>query len=114
MSDKTTVQSHDLSESPRPSDLAFAAEISTATLVELLIHKGILSPGEILEAERQARLRRFHNDEKIKQRQEGGRKKHARLKKWASKKRWSRRLTARLFGWEWKRSKVSSADDMQG
>jgi hypothetical protein len=113
MSDKTSEQSNDLYESQQQHELAFVTEISTSTLVELLVRKGILSPGEILEAERQSRLKHYIKDEKLNRRQEGVRKKHARLKKWASKKRWRRRLTARLFGWEWKRNKVSSSDDMQ-
>ncbi|MBN1466291.1 hypothetical protein JXA02_11045 [candidate division KSB1 bacterium] len=111
MSDKPSEGNYTTSASPQQHELAFASEISTSTLVKLLVHKGILSPGEILETERQMRLKKFTVDEKLNLHQETGQKKHARLKKWASKKRWSRRLTARLFGWEWKRTKISTAND---
>jgi hypothetical protein len=40
----------------------------------------------------------------------GSRKKHSWLKRKMSKKRWSRRLGTFLFGWEWKKVKITRGD----
>ena len=92
------------------SDTLFANEISTSTLVSVLINKGIVTTNEIIEAERHVRLKQFISEEQQNQ-QRQKKKLSFRLKKWASKKRWSRRLTARLFGWEWKRQKTVNQTD---
>jgi hypothetical protein len=86
---------------PKRSDLSFSTEISTATLVKLLVRKGLLIPSELVEEERQTRLNlkdavgdssKTHDQHK-----------RSRFKRWASKHKWSRHLTRRLFGWEFKR-----------
>jgi hypothetical protein len=89
------------------SDISFSNEISTTTLVKLLIRKGILTPKEVLEEERVTRFNKQIVENKIQNHLLQKKKKRSRLKRWASKHRWSRRLTSRLFGWEWKRNKHS-------
>lgn len=85
-----------------PPDYSFSNEISTATLVKVLIRKGILTPSEILDEERNTRLdilEEYNKTKKIKKH----RHKRSKLKKWAARHRWSRRLTTKIFGWEWKK-----------
>ena len=89
-------------------DVSFSDEISTTTLVRLLVRKGILTTKEVLEEERVTRLQEQVVDSKIKHRLSHKHKKRSLFKHWASRHKWSRRLTARLFGWEWKRSKHNS------
>lgn len=89
------------------SDISFSNEISTTTLVKLLIRKGILTPKEVLEEERLTRFNQQIVESKIQSHLSRKKKKRSRLKRWASKHRWSRRLTSRLFGWEWKKNKHS-------
>ncbi len=89
-------------------DISFSDEISTTTLVKLLVRKGILTTKEVLEEERVTRLHNQVIDAKIEHHIANKHRKHSRFKKWASKHKWSRRLTARLFGWEWKRSKSTT------
>ena len=103
--DQSNQTSHHIHSSA--PNVTFAGKISTSTLANLLVHKGILTTSEILQAEQQVRLKKTTVDKKSKEHREH-KKKHSRLKKWASKKRWSRRLSARLFGWEWKKSKMSN------
>lgn len=91
-------------------DISFSDEISTTTLVKLLVRKGILTTKEVLEEERVTRLHNQVVEAKIEHHlsHKHKHKKQSRFKKWAAKHKWSRRLTAILFGWEWKRSKHSS------
>jgi len=84
-------------------DTSFSNEISTSTLVKLLVRKGLLSPAEILEEERTTRLRILENQNKIQQKLRVHHLKRSRMKRWAAKHRWARRLTSALFGWEWKK-----------
>lgn len=93
-------------KSSRPKlDQTFSNEISTATLVKLLIRKNVLSPSEILEEERETRRLKIDEHNKTHAKLQKHKHKRARFKKWASKHRWSRRLTSKLFGWEWKKVK---------
>jgi hypothetical protein len=89
-------------------DVSFSDEISTTTLVKLLVRKGILTTKEVLEEERNTRLQQQVVEAKLEHHLEHKQKKRSRIKKWASKHKWSRRVTARLLGWEWKRSKSDS------
>jgi len=89
-------------------DTAFLKEISTAALAELLIKKGILNPAELLQQERE--LRYFETDHftfRSSRKKKHGRE--GRLRQWASRRRWSRRLTKSLFGWEWKKVRQEKA-----
>ncbi len=90
-------------------DVSFSDEISTTTLVKLLVRKGILTTKEVLEEERMTRLHHQVVETKLEHHLEHKHKKRSRLKKWASKYKWSRRVTATLFGWEWKRAKSMNA-----
>jgi hypothetical protein len=87
---------------PEP-DTAFLKEISTAALTKLLIKKGLVTPSEILQQERELRSRDF--DHSIGQTSAKHSNKNGRVRQWASKKRWSRQLTSTLFGWEWKKTR---------
>ncbi len=86
---------------PEP-DAAFLKEISTATLARLLIKKGILSPSEILQQEREIRsgMPDFYESRPRAGKRHG---KTGRIRRWAAKRRWRRRLTSKVFGWEWKK-----------
>lgn len=82
-------------------DASFLSEISSATLVKLLIRKGILTPAEIIKEERQTRI----EEDERNQTNSHASTKRSKFKHWASKHRWSRRLTHLLFGWNWRRSR---------
>lgn len=95
-----------LMEQSSKIDQAFSSQISSAALVSVLIRKGVVSAAELLEEER--RLRAANRSEHAPN--EGEHVHHrSRLKRWASKRRWSRRLTHFLFGWEFKRVRVESS-----
>ena len=85
-------------------DYSFAQEISTATVVKLLVSKGILSLQEILEEEKKTRSHSIINPATTKDKT-GHQKNHG-IRKLASKYRWSRRVTSLIFGWQWKKSKT--------
>lgn len=83
-------------------DTAFLKEISTAALVDLLIKKGIVNPAELLQQERELRYVSADTGTARSYRK----KKHGEeglLRRWASRRRWSRRLTTALFRWKWKK-----------
>lgn len=94
---------------PQRSDLSFSTEISTATLVKLLVRKGLLAPSELVEEERQTRLNQ--KDSAGESTYTNDHHKRARFKRWASKHKWSRRLTRRLFGWDFKRVHRDKSND---
>ena len=81
-------------------DATFLKEISTAALTKLLIKKGVLTPSEILQQERELRLYAGNLSSKSKTHQPNQR---GRVRQWASKRRWSRRLTKSFLGWKWKK-----------
>jgi hypothetical protein len=78
---------------PEYYDYSFVDEISVATLTKLLISKGLLTVEEVISEEKKNRSN--HNTDKS--------KKMPWYKQWAARQRWSRRLTAKLFGWHWKK-----------
>lgn len=86
-------------------DYEFIHSISLASLIRLLVDKGVITTEDLLKYEleyKNFKANRHHNDF-------GNNHHHSHLrwlKRLASKRRWSRNLTARLFGWEWKKVKV--------
>jgi len=87
------------SKSRTEPDAVFLKEISTAALANLLITKGILNPAELLQQERALRLSDADDSSSVSSRS----KRAGRLRQWASKRRWSRRLTSLVLRWEWKK-----------
>ncbi|MDZ7724250.1 MAG: hypothetical protein U5R06_15955 [candidate division KSB1 bacterium] len=86
-------------------DFGFAGEISTASMVRVLVKKGIVTSSELLDEERD---RRDSILSSVKMRERGSHEhetatRFPRLKRWASKKRWRRRITGILMGWKWKK-----------
>lgn len=84
-------------------DAEFLKEISTATVLKLLLKKGILTCSEILQQERELRLQdsTYETGRNSPQQYEKSRT----FRTMISKKRWSRRLATLLFGWEWKKTR---------
>jgi hypothetical protein len=86
-------------------DHSFAQEISTATVVRLLISKGIISLQEILEEEKKTRSHsNFHQTFEA---NITGHHKNKGIRRLAAKRRWTRRLTSFLFGWQWRKTKTA-------
>lgn len=91
-------------------DYEFIQSISLASLIRILVDKGVISTEELLKYEleyKNFKGNRHHVDSDNNQH-------HSRLhlfKRWASKRRWSRNLTNRLFGWEWKKVKVRLSEN---
>ncbi|MDZ7315725.1 MAG: hypothetical protein ONB24_06340 [candidate division KSB1 bacterium] len=102
---ETLQPSEKVMEQSSKIDHTFSSQISSAALVSVLIRKGVVSAAELLEEER--RLRAANRSEHAPIEGEHSHH-HSRLKRWASKRRWSRRLTHFLFGWEFKRVRVES------
>ena len=91
--------------------------ISTATVVNLLIEKGICTANELLDAEKKRR-KQIDDFDKIqlvqttassesKSSVEAQPHKVNWLKRKMSKKRWTRRLAKVLFGWEYKKVQIN-------
>ncbi len=101
MSDETHDRSNNLDAASIKAGSAFLKEISTETLTILLIKKGLLTPAELLEQERTLRCKATgdskHTTYSNSSRSPGF------ARHWASKKRWRRKFTSALFGWEWKK-----------
>lgn len=91
-------------------DYEFIHSISLTTLIRILVDKGVISTEELLKYEldyNNTKVNRHHYDS-------GNNHHHSNLrwfKRWASKRRWSRNLTTRLFGWEWKKVKVRLSEN---
>ena len=92
--------------SKRILDFSFANEISVATLVRLLVKKGIFTVDEVVSEEVKTRSKKSDSSQ-----DESRQRKSSRLKRFASRHRWSRQLTASIFGWHWKRVKVRSTSE---
>ena len=89
-------------------EFPLADSISTSTLVNLLIRKGFISVEELIEAE--SKNLEFENTAQQYTRIRVRRKKKTKwkhLKKLMSRRRWTRRLATKLFGWKWKRIKTN-------
>lgn len=86
--------------SKTPKDFSWIDEISKETIIKVLIHKNITTPKELVDMERQSRRKspmshHTHHSSSL-------------LKRLVSKKRWARKITHILFGWEWKKVKTNS------
>lgn len=90
--------------------------VSLETVVNLLIQKGVCTAEELFEEERRSReYRRKFKDitivksasaEPVNLEREALRRKQSWLKRKMSKRRWSRQLGTKLFGWQWKKVKI--------
>ena len=80
-------------------DYQFADSISLSTLVKSLVEKGIVSAEELIAFEKE--LQNARQRAKLKEKKNNNYQNWIRQK--ARKSRWMRRITARLFGWEWKK-----------
>jgi len=87
-------------------DFSWIENISLTTIICLLVEKGILTPSEIIDKERKLRLSE-KNEYKVSAKHSNHHHSSP-IKNLASKYRWSRHLTAKLFGWHWKKSKSHS------
>lgn len=94
-------------------DFEFSGEISSTALVRVLIKKGIVTSDELINEERERRDSIFST---IRTRDRDRTEHedhihHSRLKNWASKKRWRRRITGLLLGWKWKKVRHAKNED---
>jgi hypothetical protein len=104
-------------QSESPDDYSFTREISTATLIRLLISKGILTSEEIIAAEKLQRIRQkrpthsaTYQRPQDRQNPQENSIKLTFFKKFISRHRRLRKLTSALFGWQWKKVKVKSTN----
>ena len=83
--------------------------ISTETIVNMLVRKGICSAEELfmLEGQIQEKNKESHENKVIAIKNQYSRGRFPALKRWMSKRRWTRRLGTALFGWKWKKVKKS-------
>ena len=86
------------------SELLLTHQISMETLIRVLISKGIISIDELLSEQEKMNAMMLSNQADLPAHYSAIRK-NSRLKRFASKQRWSRKLTAFLFGWQWKKVK---------
>lgn len=113
MGDKSSEQPKERVEYSTFPDVSFSEEISTATLVKLLVRKGIFTTNEIIDEERQTRLSQQIALNRMSNHTSQKKRKQSWFKRWAGKKRCRRRLTSLLFGWEWKKTKHSHSSPSQ-
>jgi hypothetical protein len=98
-----------------------AESVSLESVVNLLIRKGFCTPEELYDEEEKrqrelpgttqatpVRIADRHSDEEASA--TAATRKGSWLKRKMSKRRWTRRLGTRLFGWEWKKVKVKQRD----
>ena len=85
--------------------------ISPETIVNILVKKGICTVEElfILEGQIQEKNKDAKDSKVIAIKSEYSRGRLPWLKRWMSKRRWTRRLGTALFGWKWKKVKKSPA-----
>ncbi len=103
-------------DEPLPSKASPIADIvSLETVVNVLVEKGICTAEELFEEERRRREygKKFKEvkvvqtpTDPLQHEREKLRKKQNWLKRKMSKRRWSRHLGTRLFGWQWKKVKI--------
>jgi hypothetical protein len=91
--------------SQNPDDLSWISEISRETLIKVLIRKNIIIPNDLIEEERHTRAQPSPKPATIHHHHS------SHLKRFASHHKWGRRITARLFGWEWKKVKPTSTNN---
>ncbi|MFQ5650307.1 MAG: hypothetical protein ACE5IY_10235 [bacterium] len=97
-----------------------AEVVSLETVVNILIRKGICTPDELYEEEQKRRKEMLstrptpvvHTGRQA--HSHGNGTNHRRTSSWLkrkmSKRRWTRRLGTRIFGWEWKKVKTNKGD----
>lgn len=105
-------------------DFPIADVVSLESIVNLLIRKGICTPEELYEEEQRHRDERHQRSRsQIVQTNRGAGngsngvssgKNTGWLKRKMSKRRWTRRLGTKLFGWEWKKVKVKGKTVLDG
>jgi len=108
---------HDQDDDDRGDSKAnpIADIVSLETVVNVLVRKGVCTSEELFEEERklrnygnkfkEVRVVRTSQDSAVLQREELRRKQNW-LKRKMSKRRWSRQLGTRLFGWQWKKVRI--------
>ncbi|MFQ5769677.1 MAG: hypothetical protein ACE5HX_04015 [bacterium] len=120
--DSYQVQDDHSDESDSTPELHITDLVSLETVVNILVRKGVCTTQELFEEEKKRHeynsqvkdISLVHTDRNVKTNQEG--KSHKRKQNWLkrkmSKRRWTRRLGTRLFGWQWKKIKIKK-DDVQ-
>lgn len=88
--------------SKKQDDLSWITEISKESLITVLIQKNILQANDLIETERHSRA---HPSKKTYSTHHHH---SSPFKRFASHHKWTRQITGRLFGWEWKKVKTSS------
>lgn len=85
--------------------------ISAEAIVNMLVRKGICTAEELFMLEGQIREKNKETKESkvIAIKSEYNRGRFPWLKRWMSKRRWTRRLGTALFGWKWKKVKKSTS-----
>ncbi len=88
------------------------ARVSMEALINVLIKRGLCTENELLAEEdrlqaRRETVSRFNFTPVQIERESYEHKRHDnnRLRRWASKRQWSRKLGTLLFGWKWHRKK---------
>lgn len=95
--------------------------ISNATIAKMLIEKGVCTRAEFVAAEQKYRelksdIDTFHSvriERDTSAETPSPKSSKNWLKRKMSKLRWTRTLGARLFGWEWKKTKIDIAGQLQ-
>ena len=107
---KTVTKTHTKTTNAEKNWVPNANEISIATVVNLLVAKGICTADEIFITEGKIRDEKVYNNSNnsyINVNNPYDRGRFPGLKKSMSKRRWSRKIGSLLFGWKWKRVKVN-------
>jgi hypothetical protein len=87
-------------------DYEFANQVSSGTIVRLLVKKGILRLDEILREERIVRGQTAVVTSSVDEGDGQPKQRLAYLKNMAARHRLLRRVTSLLFGWQWKKRTV--------
>ncbi|OQX83074.1 hypothetical protein B6D60_11130 [candidate division KSB1 bacterium 4484_87] len=96
-------------ETKTPDPVPNADIISIETVVNMLVRKGICTAEElfILEGQLQEQNKDTKENKVISIKSDYERGRFPALKRWMSKRRWTRHLGTALFGWKWKKVKKS-------
>lgn len=110
-----TFEDQDSGASSRPLEPARSVElVSKEALIQVLLHKGVCTADELLEAEHRMRETaaapsdgeyvRITDPPAPDQSSDWNRPQHP-MRRYFAKYRWSRRVGTLLFGWKWKKVK---------
>lgn len=106
----TTASPHDTDFSE--SGVNAADGVSMEALINVLIKRGLFTESELLAEENRLQARRetasplnFTPVQIQRESYEHKRYDNNRLRRWAAKRQWSRKLGTLLFGWKWHRKK---------